>query len=196
MMTNKRELVFFFALLAIPLAAWYLDFKPRNEQHAQLRKEIQTKRTKLAEIKGLAAKIGDLQGEIQATQEVVDHFQQQLPQETEIDKVLRGVWQLAQTNKLQAKKIRSVARRENDRFTPPNSPHGEQAVQLQIQGDFRGFYAFLLALERQPRIMRIREVMLERDKDLPDGHMAATIELSVFFERKSNEKSCQNKNKI
>ena len=33
--------------------------------------------------------------------------------------------------------------------------HSEQPILMNLEGDFRGFYTFLQALERQPRIMRI-----------------------------------------
>ncbi len=47
-------------------------------------------------------------------------------------------------------------------------------------------YTFLLALENQPRIMRIRSFTLRKAKKAPQGHMQADIELSVFFD--SSEK--------
>ena len=48
-------------------------------------------------------------------------------------------------------------------------------------GDFNGFYAFLLQLEKLPRITRVSQMKLEKISER-DGEMTAQLTLSIFFE--------------
>ena len=54
-------------------------------------------------------------------------------------------------------------------------------IQLSLAGDFNGFYAFLLQLEKLPRITRVSQMKLEKI-DERDGEMQAQMTLSIFFE--------------
>jgi hypothetical protein len=63
---------------------------------------------------------------------------------------------------------------------------------MTMNGDFEGFYQFLLELENLPRITRVHEMQLERagksdrrgviDDDLPADAMKAEFVLSIYFE--------------
>ena len=48
-----------------------------------------------------------------------------------------------------------------------------------------GFYGFLLALERQPRIMRIQEMKIKGSRNPAEGLISTECKVSVFFERAS-----------
>jgi hypothetical protein len=60
--------------------------------------------------------------------------------------------------------------------------HSEQPILMSLEGDFKGFYTFLQALERQPRIMRIGQMVIERFGDPAKGRIKAKFKMSVFFE--------------
>ncbi len=55
-----------------------------------------------------------------------------------------------------------------------------------ISGDFPGFYAFMLDLERLSRITRVPEMKLEKLRNGKDGQMEAAFTLSIFFEAQEN----------
>ena len=69
----------------------------------------------------------------------------------------------------------------------PGGSRAEQPIEMKLEGNFMGFYAFLLALENQPRIMRIRKMNLTKPEKSPEGTMHATFEMIVFFERAPKE---------
>jgi hypothetical protein len=52
---------------------------------------------------------------------------------------------------------------------------------MNLAGDFKGFYAFLLQLEKLPRITRVSQMKLEKIDDR-EGEMTAQMTLSIFFE--------------
>jgi Tfp pilus assembly protein PilO len=184
-----REIIFIVLLTALPLGAWWLIFRPHNAAEAQMLKQITAKQDRLRELNHTTGTIGDLKREIEDLQKAVAFFQSKLPSEKEIDKVLQEVWNLAEANQLTTKSIRT-ADKPGDTFASPSGPHAEQMIQMTLEGDFRGFYGFLLALENQPRIMRIRKMkMVTPDKASP-GYVQVTFEMSIFFERADKDSLC------
>jgi hypothetical protein len=52
---------------------------------------------------------------------------------------------------------------------------------MSLSGDFNGFYAFLLQLEKLARITRVTQMQLQKI-DEHDGQMQAQMTLSIYFE--------------
>ena len=176
-----RELVFLVLLLCIPIGAWLLVFRPQNARNAELMTQIEARQQKLRDLNLATASIGDLKKEISALEQAMSFFQSKLPNEKEIDKVLKEVWQTATANQLVTKSIRTVNSDKTDSAALAAGPH-EQPILMQLEGDYTGFYSFLQALENQPRIMQVRNMKLEKLRNGPEGHMAAKFEMCIFFE--------------
>ena len=184
MKIGKRELVFIFLLLAIPVGAYLMVFVPQNKQNEQMMSEIKARQTKLRALRKATAAVGDLREEIQTLEKAIGFFNSKLPSEREIDKVLREVWLLAQANQLQAKMISTEVKGAG--LIDPKAPQGEQPFEIVLTGDFLGLYTFMLALENQPRITRVREMKLSGDATTP-GQVNAKFTMSVFYDRKPLE---------
>jgi type IV pilus assembly protein PilO len=176
-----REIVFVLLLLGIPVGAWWFAFKPHNAQNTAMLKEIEEKRVRLRALNQATGTIGDLKQEIASLDDAVKFFQTKLPNEKEIDKVLQEVWQLAEQNHLITKSIRTLDRRPGD-GAPQDGNYAEQPVGMKLQGDFKGFYAFLLAIENQPRIMRISQMKIGKEEKGGPGAIQVDLVMSVFFE--------------
>jgi len=176
-----REMVFMVLLLAIPVCAWWLAFRPQNAINERMMVQIEAKQAKLRELNKATATIGDLKKEIDELEKAIGFFRSKLPDEKEIDKVLQEIWKLAERNRLKTKSIRAL-HQKTDGFVKAGGPHAEQPIQVKLEGDFIGFYAFLQALEAQPRITRIRHMKLEKLDKEPEGAMRAEFEMSVFFQ--------------
>lgn len=178
-----REIVFTLLLMAIPLGAWQFIFKPRNQADQDARAEIEAKQQRLRSVNYATANIGDLQKEIASLQSAIQYFQSKLPNEKEIDKVLQEVWQMAESSQLVTKSIRTLQRTGG---LPEASGPNEQPISMQIEGDYMGLYAFMQALENQPRIMRIRSMTLRKPEKGAPGAVQATFVMSIFFEQGEN----------
>jgi Tfp pilus assembly protein PilO len=174
--------VFIGVLVAIPLGAWWLVFRPHNLREAEMRKQLEAKQAKLQALNRATGTIGNLKREILALQKGLQFFQSKLPSEKEMDKVLREVWRLAEASRLTTKSIRTQKRTGRSRYTGEGHNAHEQPIEMRLEGNFLGFYTFLQALENQPRIMRIHKMELETKNDGPQGHVQATFVVSVFFE--------------
>lgn len=185
MKPGPREIAFAVLLMAIPLGAWYFVFRPQNVRDAEVRRQIEAKQQKLRAVNRATAVVGDLQKEIATLQKAIEFFQSKLPSDMEIDRVLQELWQIAETNQLATKSVRTLPRSAEYLLTS-GSQHAEQPISMQIEGDFHGFYKFLQALESQPRIVRVRTLTVSKAPKGPEGAIQATIVMSIFFEHSGN----------
>ena len=125
-------------------------------------------------LKQATAGIDDLNRKIDELQQAINFFESKLPQEKEIDKILKEVSQMAEANSLQTKTIKTLKSERGANYS-------EQPIQMSLRGDFNGFYSFLLQLEKLPRITRVTQMNLQKINDR-DGEMQAQMTLSIFFE--------------
>jgi type IV pilus assembly protein PilO len=178
-----RELVFFMVLLAVPVASFFYVFKPRNDEISQARREIAVKQTRLDTLAAVAAKIDDIGLEIEKGRESVQMIEAKLPSEQDVEGILEQIWQIAKRNGLTMKSVKSDKPVQAALYM-------ELPLKIQLEGEFDGFYQFLLELENLPRITRIHQLKLERadgksapDAELlPPGSMKADFTLSIYFE--------------
>ncbi len=182
-----REMVFLLLLISIPLGSWWFIFRPNSRQNSEMLAQIELRQKKLQQLNRATATLGDLKMEIRALEDAIRFFGSKLPSEKEMDKVLREVWRLAEANRLTTKSIRTAKGRTENQLADPAGPYAEQPVSMKLEGSFRGFYGFLLALEAQPRIMRLRQMKIEKPPRAGEGCIKIECEMSVFFERAGKE---------
>src|SRR5689334_2568913 len=161
-------------MLGLLASSYYFVFTKANAKKQDLLAEIRNKQTALSNLQAATAGIEDLNRKIEELQQAITFFESKLPQEKEIDKILKEVWQMAEANQLTTKTIKTMKAQRG-----PN--YSEQPIQLSLSGDFNGFYAFLLQLEKLQRITRITDMNLQKISDR-DGEMQAQMTLSIFFE--------------
>jgi Tfp pilus assembly protein PilO len=88
--------------------------------------------------------------------------------------VLEQVTVIAQKQGLKPKTIRTLKRKDNSGYI-------EQPLKMELEGNFSSFYSFLLELEKLPRIMKIRELELDKHTQ-QDGQITADFIVSIFFQ--------------
>lgn len=174
MKLGLREMLFFSAMLGLLACAYFVFFNKLNTRREQLQSTISSKQRALTNVRQATAGIDDLNRKIEELQKAIVFFESKLPQEKEIDKILKEVWQMAEANSLQTKSIKTL---RGERA----ASYSEQPIQMSLSGDFNGFYSFLLQLEKLPRITRVTQMNLAKISDR-DGEMQAQLTLSIFFE--------------
>lgn len=191
-----RELFFFAVLLAVPVAAWLCLFKPRNDDIAKAKAEIAVKQANLEKLAQVTSRISDIGLAIEQGRESIELIEAKLPSEQGVDAILEQVWSLAKKNKLTVLSVKSEK-------AVPAALYMELPLKMQMEGQFEGFYQFLLELENLPRITRIFQLKLERaggdlaapskkggstsQEQLPPGSMEAEFLLSIYFEPQNRE---------
>ena len=179
---GMRDLAFVAVLIAVPIASYFFVFKPRNEEIAKARAEINAKQVRLENLRRLTSRIGDLGREIVEREEELERLNQKLPDREGVDRILEQVTQLAQKSNLA---VRSV---KGEKVVPAGMAM-ELPLKTTIEGNFDGFYQFLLDVEALPRITRVHSMKISKlgmgPRDNPDemvgGSMRAEFTLSIYF---------------
>lgn len=175
MKCGLREILFTALMVGLLVASYFFVFRPAAEKRVQRQAQIEKKRKELADLKLLTAGVGDMERKIEELQSAIKFFESKLPQQKQMDKVLKEIWQMAEANTLKVKTIKSL---KGEQF----AGYSEQSFALTVSGDFRhGFHAFLKRLETLDRIIRITQMKLDRDSER-DGDITAHLTLSIFFE--------------
>ena len=169
-----REIIFVLVMLGLLGSTNYFVFSKSNKRKAERLAEIRQRQTALSNLQAATAGIDDLNRKIDELQKAITFFESKLPQEKEVDKILKEVWQMAEANQLQTKTIKTMRSERGPSYS-------EQPIQMSLAGDFNGFYSFLLQLEKLQRITRVTNMTLTKISDR-DGEMQAQLTLSIFFE--------------
>jgi Tfp pilus assembly protein PilO len=165
----------FVAILCGVLAATYMLVDKKAKARAAIEQKVAARQRDLADLDRATAGISDVSGKIDELQKAIAFFESKLPQEKEIDKVLREVWQMAERNQLTIKTIKTL---KSER----SAGYSEQPIEMSMSGDFKdSFYAFILQLEQLPRLTRVSKMELKKISER-NGQMEAQVTLSIFFE--------------
>lgn len=174
MRMGLRELFLLAVLLTLPLTSYWLVFRPQNHEINMAQHEIEVKRQMLDKLEATTARNDDL---LRANEEIrrnIMSIEARLPSNKEVDEIVRQVSSLAIESGLQPPAI------ESDRPVAA-AMYMEQPLKMKINGNFTGFYDFLLKVEQLPRITRIPDMKITRAREA-DGHMQAEFTLSIYFQ--------------
>ncbi|MAB73279.1 MAG: hypothetical protein CMJ54_12335 [Planctomycetaceae bacterium] len=180
-----REMIFLLVLAAIPVAAWFFVFEPRNQDIEQSRREIAQMESTLIRLDQLTDEVGDVRTAIDEAELRLADFRQNIPDANEVDDMLAEIHRIGERNALGISSIRALNRTETQGYA-------EIPLSLEIDGSFRGLYRFLIDLERLPRITRVRDLKLQRnlvesrgrvgEEDAPAGQIDASMTVVIYCE--------------
>jgi type IV pilus assembly protein PilO len=168
-----REILFFALMVGLVVSSVFVVNKSRAKLDWYVTDTKQKKKV-LDDLKQSTAGIVDWNQKIAELKQAISFFEGKLPQEKEIDKILKEVWQMAEANALQTRSVKTLK-------TERAASYSEQPIEMALSGDFNGFYVFLQQLENMPRITRVTHMNLSKITDR-DGSMQAKVTLSIFFE--------------
>lgn len=169
-----REIIFIVVMLGLLGCSYFLVLtKAQQKVQAQERK-IEEKQKALADLERATAGVADIDRKVEELQEAIKFFEKKLPQEREMDLILKEVWQMAEQNKLTTKTIRTMK-------SVRGAAYSEQPIEMNLSGDFAGFYEFMLQLERLPRLTRVQNMSLDKING-QEGAMETKLLISIFFE--------------
>jgi len=174
MKSSTRILVTLVAVVFVSAAAaWFLVMPVLRRAEAD-RAAIDDRRAQLVKLERVARRINDLQQEVGRLESALAFFENRLPQQREVDVILREVWVIAESKSLTPRSIRCAAPESQARY-------GSQPITLTVEGPFEGFYEFLVGLERLPRLTKIRQMQLSKSA-MKEGVVQAELLMDIFFE--------------
>ena len=171
---NFRRVVFFILLVGVAAAGYQYMIKPANDSLAKAKSQLDAKMAQLANFQKATAAAEDMTKQLEQLQEAMEFFESKLPPTSQIHEVLEQVTVIAQKQGLKPKTIRTLKKKDNSGYI-------EQPLKMELEGNFSSFYSFLLELEKLPRIMKIRELDLDKHRE-NEGQIAADFIVSIFFQ--------------
>lgn len=194
---GTRELVFVLLLFAVPSSVYFLIFKPRKEAEVRMIQESRDRQEKLEDLnRARAIASRNLRDHIDMLRQLLKIVRSRQPGEEDATRILHGLDMLANSNRLQAETTTNTAggssrsrRGRNSRQASvlggPGKRYVVKRIRMTVQGAYFDFYAFLQALENQPRIIRVTRMTINKLKrDQQQGHIRAIMDLEIFFKRK------------
>ncbi len=177
MTSGFRKTVFSALLFGVAVIGYQYMIKPANSHLADAKGRLETKLTQFAKFGKAAAAAEDLTKQLEQLEEAIKFFESKLPPKSQIHEVLEQVTVIAQKQGLKPKTIRTLKEKDNSGYI-------EQPLKMELVGNFSSFYSFLLELEKLPRIMKIRELKLDKQTST-EGQIAADFVISIFFQNKT-----------
>ena len=171
---NFRKVVFFVLLLGVAIVGYQYVIKKANTHLAEVKGRVDTKFAQLAKFQQATAAAEDLTKQLEQLEEAIKFFESKLPPKSQIHEVLEQVTVIVQKQGLKPKTIRTLKEKDNSGYI-------EQPLKMELEGNFSSFYSFLLELEKLPRIMKIRELKLNKQVSA-EGQIAADFVISIFFQ--------------
>jgi type IV pilus assembly protein PilO len=179
MFMSPRQIVFTAVLLGVPVASFLLVFRPQNQDIKKIKQNTELKQQALEKLRATTALKADLEREIGEIRKTIVTVEKNLPTSKELDTVLRDVAQIAAKVGLRVPKFSRVTEVQDA------GTAREQQLDVEVAGDFDGFYNFLLQIEKLPRITRMTDLKLERIVDAAedkDGLARASFKLSIYYQ--------------
>jgi type IV pilus assembly protein PilO len=174
-----RELVLVSAMIALLVCSYFFVFAKTNMKRQALRQDIAAKRAALTDLKQATAGIDDVGHKVAELQQAINFFEKKLPAEREVEDILKEISPMAEANSLTIRTVKPLK-------TERGANYSEEPIQITLSGNFDGYYAFLLQLEKMPRLTRVPQMHLEKINER-DGEMTAQMTLSIFFEPDSQQ---------
>jgi type IV pilus assembly protein PilO len=178
MNVKARQAILTAVLLGVPVASFFMVFRPQSREIQMATREIEMRKEKLGQLQAVTAQAPDLARATEEIKQTISQIEARMPSGKELDNVLRDVATIATKCGLRVPKFNRV-----ENVLSAGSAQ-EQQLDVEIAGEFSGFYSFLLELEKLPRITRLTDMKLERvtDRDQDkDGMLKAHFKLSIYY---------------
>lgn len=169
-----REIVLVATLLGILVASFTLVFLPQNAAIDRAKREIDHKMDLLEKLAAETDRNEALRERNEVIARRIAEVEDRLPSDKQVDAVIRQVSELAVRSGLNPPAMQNAK-------PVPAAQYWEQPLDLKTSGTFRGFYDFLIELERMPRITRINSMTLNRARN-EEGRMDVEFTLSIYFQ--------------
>jgi Tfp pilus assembly protein PilO len=156
-------------------AAVFLLVMPMQRQIEADGAAIEQRRTELVTLDLVTRRITDVQDEIRRLETALASFEGRVPQQREIDVILREVWRIAEARSMLTRSVRTTSPETMPRYS-------SLPIMISQEGTFEGFYQFLLDLERLPRLTKVRQLQIAKS---PADERLVHVDLlmDIFFEK-------------
>lgn len=169
-----RSIIVLIVVVGLPLASYFLVFRPTNTKLGADTEECVQKEKYLDKLDDLAERDTDLTKANEEIQRSIKIIENRLPSEKDIDALVRQVSDLAIAAGLQSPAIKSSK-------PVPTAIYMEQPLEIEVAGNFVGFWSFMAQVEKLPRITRVHDLKITA-QEKAGAEMRAEFTLSIYFQ--------------
>ena len=177
MNSNVRKIIFFVLILAMTYSSYVFMIKPANKGLVLQKQKLGQKISKLRELETAPTVLQDINAQLARLEGSINILESKLPTRKDIHTVLEDITVIAQDNGLVANSIRTLKQKSNNGYI-------EQPIHMDVAGEFKSYYSFLLSLEKLERITKISKMEISSERDA-EGIATVSFVLSIFFQRDS-----------
>jgi len=171
---GPRAAMVLVVVIGLPVTSYLTVFRPANIKLRAEREECEHKEKWLEKLSEFTSRDADLQKANESIDRSVKIVEARLPSGKEIDGLVRQVSDLAVSAGLAAPTIRSAKPVQAALYM-------EQPLEMEVSGDFVGFFTFLAQVEKLPRITRVHDLKLT-GSGRDDNEIKAEFTLSIYFQ--------------
>ena len=172
-MPAPRHVVFLAMLIVVPLSAWLLAYRPANEGARRAIDRVMHLSGHLAQLEEVNRRERLMKESLDEIRNAMESSRELLPAESSVEHWLDRTWQAAEGGGMMVKAVTATGSREQGGMML-------SAVEVEVSGDFAGFYELLQRLERIPQLSRIERMQVVADEN---GHIDASFSLHLFFSK-------------
>jgi type IV pilus assembly protein PilO len=173
MRLGAREILFLMVILGVLASSYFLIFSKANAKLEATKEDTLAKEHALADLRTETSGIADLNRKIDQLEQAIKIFDNKLPAQRDVDTILQQVSQISQSAGLTTRTVKPAK-------SETTANYSEEPIELTVSGDYKGFYQFMLDLEKLPRLTRVTQMKLTKMNG-DSGQMAADVTLSIYF---------------
>lgn len=189
MKITLREMIFFALLFCLPLATYMLVFKPRQVAEQILREDISAKRKLSADFdKYRVQAIGNIEEDLAALMAIKAKSVSRLPESPDMGPVIDELSRIAKSNNLKISRMQSVSLSDKEKLELSTANYGIQRLDIELDGNYIGFYRFLAEMEKMPRIIHVQNLDIQRvEEGNRQGDIKVRTDLRVYYGKPQKE---------
>ena len=148
---------------------------PQRRQLDQLKQERAAQNEKLQEAQKKCSGLAPLHDRVKALRKAMAHFNQRLPDRSELGEFLKEIVASMKLAQLQSQEIRPQSPISTDRYS-------KMPIHLSFKGSFRDVCLFLHSIETMTRLTRLEELTITAE-DESSTRIKANMVLNIYCTR-------------
>lgn len=164
-------------------------------QFADLGKDVVELQLKIENEGNIQGELDEINAMVADSRSKLDHLERGVPPKAYIPTMMTELESLGKTNKIEVLGVRPLPKKataapkkteDGKVVAPPAKPYEEQDLEVKGTGEYMDVLAFLTALERFPKIVKVNQVTLIPKQDFKNpgkttGRLDIAVELRAYL---------------
>lgn len=187
-MTQKKRLMIFGGLSALTLVGCGTLSYFQYTAAQKLQTEVKALQTRIEDEGNVQSQLDEINLKVQESRQKLVHLEQGVPPLAYIPTMMTEIEDLGRKNQIQVLGVRPLP----PKFTPPPRknekgevlppaprPYEEQDLEIKGTGEYLNVLAFVSAIERFPKIVKVQQITLVPKSDTRSGQQTSTLEITI-----------------